>query len=96
MKIIEFSEQTVVIAKGQPQYIPMPAYRLPNDPKGRIVCCWELSWLERLRVLFSGLIWHQILTFDAPLQPQLLTVTKPEMGNGVKPIAFVEREEPSK
>lgn len=85
MKIIEFPEQTVVIAKDQPQYIPLPAYRFPSDPEGRIACCWELSWLERLRVLFSGRIWHQILTFNAPLQPQLLTVEKPAMGSQADP-----------
>jgi hypothetical protein len=33
-------------------------------------------------VLFSGLIWHQILTFNGPLQPQLLTVEKPDFTKG--------------
>ena len=79
MKLIEFAEQTVVIAKDQPQYLPLPAYQFPGDPKGRIACCWELSWPERFRVLFLGRIWHQILTFNSPLQPQLLTIEKPDM-----------------
>lgn len=79
MKLIEFPEQTVIIAKDQPQYNPLPAYKFPNDPQGRIVCCWKLTWKERLTILFDGLIWHQILTFNKPLQPQLLTVEKPEM-----------------
>lgn len=78
MKLIEFPEQTVVIAKDQPQYLPLPAYRF-NDPEGRICCCWSLTWRDRLRVLFTGRIWHQVLTFNAPLQPQLLTVEKPMM-----------------
>ena len=80
MKVIEFPEQTVVIAKNQPQYRPLPAYRYPDDPEGRIACCWSLSWRERFAVLCSGRLWHQILTFNAQLQPQLLTVEKPAMG----------------
>lgn len=78
MKIAEFAEQTVVIAKDQPQYIPLPAHRF-GDEEGRIACCWKLTFWERIRVLFSGKIWHQILTFNGPLQPQLLTVEKPAM-----------------
>lgn len=79
MKIIEFPEQTVVYAKDQPEYQPLPAHRYKDDPQGRIACCWQLSWKERLAVLFSGKLWHQILTFKQPLQPQMLTVEKPEM-----------------
>jgi hypothetical protein len=79
MKLIEFPEQTVVIAENQPQYYPLPAWRKPNDLEGRIVCCWKLNWAERLAVLVTGKLWHQVLTFNDLLQPQLLQVTKPEM-----------------
>lgn len=78
MQIMDFPEVTVVIAKDQPQYRPLPAHR-HGDQKGRITCCWKLTWKERIRVLFSGVIWHQILTFKQPLQPQLLMVEKPDM-----------------
>lgn len=77
--IAEFAEQTVVIAKDQPEYLPLPAYRYANDPQGRIICLWRMNWKARLRFLFTGRIWHQILTFNQPLQPQLLTTEKPEM-----------------
>lgn len=79
MNLIPFPEQTVVIAKAQPKYLPLPAYRFSNDPQGRIVCCWALTWRERLILLLTGKVWHQVLTFNQPLQPQLLTVDKPEM-----------------
>lgn len=81
MQLIEFAEQTIVIAKDQPQYRPLPAYRFAGDPEGRIVCCWKIHWSERLKLIVTGKIWHQILTFNQPLQPQLLTVEKPEMPN---------------
>jgi len=78
MKLIEFPEQTVVIAKDQPQYLPLPAHRFSDEPDtGRIACCWQLNWKDRLIILFTGRVWHQILTFNQPLQPQLLTIEKP-------------------
>ena len=78
MNLIEFPEQTVVIAKDQPEYKPLPAHQF-GDESGTIACCWKLGFLERIRVLLTGKIWHQILTFNGPLQPQLLTVEKPAM-----------------
>lgn len=79
MNLIDFPEMTVCYAKDQPPYKPLPAHRFVDDGEGRIACCWSLSWRERLQVLFTGCIWHQVLTFNKPLQPQLLTVEKPEM-----------------
>lgn len=78
MKIVSFPEQTVVFAKDQPQYLPLPAY-LHEDGEGRITCCWYLSFWERVAVFFLGRIWHTVLTFNVPLQPQCLQVNKPEM-----------------
>ena len=77
-ELVEFEEQTVVIAKDQPQYCPLPAYRY-NDPQGTIVFCWKLCLRDRIRVLFTGKLWHSVLTFNKPLQPQLLMIDKPEM-----------------
>lgn len=79
MKIVSFPEQTVVIAENQPEYIPIPAHRHYIDAQGRITCCWRLSLRERVKLLFTGHIWHQVLTFDEPLQPQLLLIDKPDM-----------------
>jgi hypothetical protein len=77
MKLVEFPQQTVVIAKDQPQYIPMPAYQAQDDVTGLNICCWKLSWRERLKLLVTGKIWHRILTFNQPMQPQLLQVHTP-------------------
>ena len=80
MNIINFSEQTCVFAKDQPQYRPLPAHIDKGDPEGRLTCCWSLTWRERLRVLWTGKLWHQVLTFNQPLQPQLLLTEKPPLG----------------
>ena len=77
MKLIEFKEQTCVIAKNQPQYEPMPAWREADDIEGRIVCCWKLTKWERIKLLFTGKVWHYIFTFNQPIQPQLLSVAYP-------------------
>lgn len=76
MELIEFPEQTIIIAKDQPEYLPLPAH---IDAQHIVTCCWRLSWKERLRILFTGLIWHQIMTFGTSLQPQMLHVKKPEL-----------------
>ena len=73
----EFKEQNVLYGKDQPEYLPLPAYRC-NDEQGRIVFCWSFSLKERLLVLFTGKLWHEVLTFDHPLQPQRVSVEKPQ------------------
>jgi hypothetical protein len=77
-ELIEFPEQTVVIAKDQPEYRPLPAYQ-HSDPEGTITFCWKLNFRHRLKILFTGKLWHSVLTFNGPLQPQLLLTDKPEM-----------------
>jgi hypothetical protein len=76
--LIEFPEQNRVYAKDQPQYRPLPCFT-HGDEEGRITCCWKFNFWARLKILFTGKIWHQVLTFHGPLQPQLLLVEKPVM-----------------
>lgn len=73
---IAFKEHTLIIAKDQPEYLPLPAHR---EIDGRVTFCWQFTWKERLKVLFFGQLWHQVLTFNRPLQPQKLTTDKPSM-----------------
>jgi len=80
MKLIEFKEQTIIIAEDQPEYLNLPAHQF-TDAEGTIAFCWKMSWRERLKCLVTGKIWHEVLTFQAPLQPQLLMVDKPDMNS---------------
>lgn len=77
MNLIEFEGQTTVIAKEQPEYLPMPARVDRSDPECRVTCCWQLTPEEIKRIVETGVVWHQILTFGGPLQPQLLVVERP-------------------
>lgn len=73
MKPIEFPEQTTVWAKDQPEYLSLPAYS--NDD--RTISCWQLTWRERLILLFTGRLWLHQLNFGAALQAQLPSVDYP-------------------
>lgn len=77
MKPIQFAEQNTTIAKSQPPYLPFPAH--VSWHTNLVTACWKLTWRERFAILFSGVVWHQISTHGRPLQPQKLTVEKPDM-----------------
>lgn len=81
MKIVSFPERTTVYAKNQPEYLQLPSHVFKDSAEGRIACCWRMTWRDRLKILFSGLVWHEILTFGNPLQPQKLSADKPNMPN---------------
>ena len=74
MRPIEFSGQNTVIAKEQPEYLGLPAH-LTED--GLVISCWRLSIWERLKVLWNGHIWLEVLTFNNPLQPLFMSVDGP-------------------
>ncbi len=76
MQPIKFFGYNVEFAKDQPQYFTLPGYRCPNDMRGQVVFCWQLSWRERLSVLLFGKLWHSVLTFNNPLQPMKLQTEK--------------------
>ena len=76
MKTIEFKEVNVRFAENQPEYQTLPALKF-ND--GTIVCCWKLSFKERIKLLITGKLWHSVLTFNQPFQPQYLTIDKSEV-----------------
>lgn len=76
MKPIEFKEQNVVFAKNQPPYRPLPAYR-DNEQGGRIFHCWKLTFKERIKILFTGILWINVLTFGRPPQPILPLIDSP-------------------
>jgi hypothetical protein len=75
INIIEFQGCNVTYAKNQPEYRPLPALVMDD---GEIITCWGLSFKDRLKILFTGKIWLNVLTFNKPLQPLLMSVDKPE------------------
>lgn len=78
MKPIKFNGYNTTYAKDQPQYQPLPVLKF-DTPDGEVVACWKMSFLERLKVLFTGKIWVQLLTFNKPLTPSYVTVNRKEL-----------------
>lgn len=77
MKPIKFPEHNKMFADDQPEYLPLPAFVNPGDMKGQVITCWQLSWPERIKLLFGGKLWLSQLSFHQPLQPQLPQVEYP-------------------
>lgn len=73
MEPIEFPEQTIVWAKNQPPYLPLPAYTNERET----ISCWRLTWHERVRVLWTGKLWLRQLNFGQALQPQAPSIETP-------------------
>ncbi|MBU0906602.1 MAG: hypothetical protein KKE05_00425 [Nanoarchaeota archaeon] len=71
MRIIEFNGCNTIYAEHQPEYLPLPAHKTED---GLVTSCWGLSWLERLKILFTGKMWLSVLTFNKPLQPLMMSV----------------------
>lgn len=69
---VKFNGQNMTFAENQPEYIPLPAHR---DKEGMVTTCWNLSFWERVKVLFGAKLWWQQLTFNTPIQP-----VKPSVG----------------
>lgn len=67
-------ELEIVFAKDQPQYRPLPAIRVKD---GTVITRWKLTFLERVKLLFTGNLFLQQLTFNSSLQPQLPSLDEP-------------------
>jgi hypothetical protein len=65
-----------VCAEHQPPYPPLPAVK-SADASGMITTRWGVPWSDRLRILFSGSIWVQLLTFHNKVQPLKLLSVEP-------------------
>ena len=74
MKPIDFKGRNRVFAKDQPEYVPLHAHITKG---GIVTSCWKMTFKERLKVLMTGEVWLQLLTFNQPPQPQLLSVDSP-------------------
>jgi hypothetical protein len=70
---IEFPEQTIIWAKNQPPYLPLPAY----TDETQTISCWRLSWRERFMVVVKGQLWLRQMNFGCALQPQSPSIESP-------------------
>lgn len=80
MRPVEFPGHNAVYAKDQPEYIPLPVYK-SEGKEGEVISCWQLTFKERLKLLFTGRIYWSQWTFHGPLQPQRPTLDNPAVLN---------------
>jgi hypothetical protein len=66
------------IAKDQPEYNLLPAI-VGTGGDVLMTTHWELTWRERIQILFGGSLWVQIMTFGYPVQPIKISVKEPPM-----------------
>lgn len=67
----------MVLAENQPEYIPLPVARVAYaDGVVGLISRYQLTFWERLRLLFTGSLWLEQLTAGS-LQPQRPTVYEP-------------------
>lgn len=78
MKPIKFKEQNCIYAENQPGYLPLPAFK-DSGSEGQVISCWKLTFIERLRLLFTGRIWLALLSFHEPLTPNYLSTKKSDI-----------------
>lgn len=71
---LNMEDQEVTFAKNQPEYLQLPAR---VSPTGRVTTKWKLSIGERIKLIFGGSVYLQILTFGDRLQPVKLSVGPP-------------------
>lgn len=78
MKPIEFKHQNIVFAKDQSEYQPLPALRIDSQG-GEVITCWQLSFKERIKILFTGVVWMSLMTFNKKMTPCYLAVNRKEV-----------------
>ncbi len=78
MKPIKFLGHNKIYAEDQPQYQPLPVFKA-DTPQGECISCWQLSFFERLKILFTGKLWLSLMTFNKPLTPVYPTVNMEEV-----------------
>lgn len=76
MKITHFPEQNAMYSL--PPSPPTPVH-IAGDSFGTTTMCWKLSFGERIATLFRGRVWLQIRTMNRGVQPQKLSIFKPEI-----------------
>lgn len=78
MKPIDFPERNNMVAEKQEEYITLPSYIDPG-PRGEVVFCMQLSFKERLTLLFTGKLWCSLLCFHKPVTPSYFSVNKKDV-----------------
>jgi hypothetical protein len=78
MNPVDFHEANTVIAKDQPEYLPLPAH-VDQTPQRCVTTCWELTDEELTQLITTKRFWFQQWIFDNGFQPICPSSTKPQL-----------------
>ncbi len=74
MKAIKFKGFNQTFGLNSKVFPPMPAYQ---SKEGEVVTCWQMSFAQKLLILFTGKVWVHTITQNANLQYFILTPIRP-------------------
>ena len=77
MKAINFKECNVNFAGNQKEYKNLPAFY--DSKNGIVISCYKLTFKDLMKVIFTRKIWLGVMTFNKPLQPQLMSIYKSKL-----------------
>ena len=69
LNYVKFPEHNIELGKDQPQYNSLPAHVDYKSAACGMTFKVKLTFRQRLKLLFTGSIWIQQLTFGKPFQP---------------------------
>lgn len=76
MNPVTFEGHNIVLGKGQPQYLELPALRC-NDANGTVWSCYELDETDIADLIKHRKLWIGQLTFQNLFAPQMATTVMP-------------------
>ena len=79
MESIRFKECNATYAENQDEYKTLPTFH--DKQNGIVVSCYKLTFKDLLKIILTRKIWLGLMTFNQPLQPQLLSVNKTDLIN---------------
>lgn len=77
---IPFPEADIKIAESQDEYFTIHAWKAKvgyQQEKGLTIFCWKIPFWKRVKLLFTGRLWHSVYTFNQPLQPICMSADDP-------------------
>lgn len=77
MMPVSFPEAKVTAAKDQPEYLPLPI-AMSSGVEGYVCSCWKLTFWERIKILFTGRVWLEVMTFHRGIPPVRPAIHKPD------------------
>jgi hypothetical protein len=77
MDAIEFPEVNVILAKDQPEYVPLPVFVDGRDEMKPVTACFKLTPEELEEINRTGVLWYTQCTFGNAFHPVRMSTQNP-------------------